>query len=66
MPLNPTTLSASLKTLLLANTDSKAIDNAALKALCDCIAEAVVTHITTQAVVVGTSVSGGAVTGVVE
>ncbi len=65
MALNPTTLSAALKSALLANTDAKAINNTALTALCDCIAQAVIVHITTQGVVIGTSATGGPVTGVV-
>jgi hypothetical protein len=51
MALNATTLSAAIKAGLLANGDAQAVDNAALTALCDEVASAVVAHITAQAVV---------------
>jgi hypothetical protein len=60
MALNATTLSAAIKAGLLANGDAQAVDNAALTALCDEVASAVVAHITASAVVtvpVGVAVS---------
>jgi len=51
MALSPSVLSAAIKAGLLGNGDSAAVDNDALTALCDEIAAAVVTHITSSAVV---------------
>ncbi len=50
-----------MRAALLAAPASKAQDNPALTAMCDAIAAAVVTHITTSAVVVGTANPGGLV-----
>jgi hypothetical protein len=47
-------LSATLRAGLLGNEDSAAVDNAALTALCDVIAEKVLAHIVANAVVTGT------------
>lgn len=60
MPLSATVLAASVKAKLLANDDSKAVDNAALDALCQAVSEAVVEHLTTAAVVVIAPPGGGA------
>ena len=51
MALSAPTLSAAIKAGLLANPDAAAVDNAALTALCDEIAAAVVAHIQAAAVV---------------
>lgn len=52
MALNATTLSGLIKSkLLAAAATSKAVDNAALTSLCDCIAQACVEHIVSAAVV---------------
>jgi len=66
MALSTSTLSAAIKAGLLANSQSQAVDNAALQALCDEVAAAVVNHITANAQVLpGTfSNSGGAVVGI--
>lgn len=45
------TLSSAIRAALLANPDAKAVDNAALTALCDAIATRVVAHIVANAVV---------------
>jgi hypothetical protein len=45
-------LSAALRAGLLGNGDSLAVDNAALTALCDVIAEQVLAHIVANAVLV--------------
>ena len=67
MPLSASVLSGLIKANLLGNAAAQAQDNPALQALCDEIAEAVVTHITTSAVVVPTALvapsGGGPVTG---
>ena len=69
MALNATTLSAAIRVNLLAGGASGATDNAALTALCDAIAGAVVGHIVASAVVVPTlmiappGTAGGPVTG---
>lgn len=55
MALNAATLSAAIKTNLLANDPTHATNNASLTALCDSIAAAVVTHITGSAVVLPTA-----------
>ena len=52
MPVNPGILSLNLKALMLANPAIGAVDGAALTGLCDAIASAVLTHLTTLAVVV--------------
>jgi hypothetical protein len=50
--LSASTLSELIKSkLLAAAADSKAVDNAALTSLCDCIAQACVEHIVAAAVV---------------
>lgn len=52
MALNSTTLSALIKSKLLADAaNSKAVDNAALTSLCDCVAQACVEHFVAAAVV---------------
>jgi hypothetical protein len=51
MALNASTLGSLIKSKLLADGDSAAVDNAALTALCACIAEACVEHIVATAVV---------------
>lgn len=52
MALNASTLGALIKSkLLAAAADSKAVDNAALTSLCNCIAQACVEHIVASAVV---------------
>lgn len=51
MPLSAPVLSLAIKQGLLAAPATQAQDNAALTALCDAIAQAVVMHITTNAVV---------------
>lgn len=52
MALNASTLGALIKSKLLADAgNSKAVDNAALTALCNCIAQACVEHIIAAAVV---------------
>jgi len=67
VPLSSSTLSSALRSALLANGDSNAVDNAQLTALCDEIASAVVTHIKNNAVVNPTLLvapsGGGPVTG---
>jgi hypothetical protein len=66
MALSASVLSTALRAKLLANAASKAQDNAALTALCDEIAAAVVEHIKTSAVVnvtVATTGSASAQTG---
>jgi hypothetical protein len=54
MPLTGTdaVLSASLRAALLANTATKALDNAALTAFCDVISATVIAHILANAIVV--------------
>lgn len=52
MPLNPATLSAQIKAARLAgNPGAEIVDNAALTADCDAIAQAVVSHIIANALV---------------
>jgi hypothetical protein len=52
MALNASTLSALIKSKLLADSaNSKAVDNAALTSLCNCVAQACVEHIVAAAVV---------------
>ena len=51
MALSASVLSAAMRAKLLADEDTQAVDNAALTALCDAIAEACVEHITAAAVV---------------
>jgi hypothetical protein len=51
MALNASTLGALIKSKLLADANSKAVNNAALTALCNCIAQACVEHIVAAAVV---------------
>lgn len=54
MPLSAPTLSAALRTAMLAAPAIGAVDGPALTALCDAIASTVVQHIVTNAVVSGT------------
>jgi hypothetical protein len=67
--LNATALAAAMKTALLADPKTAAIANDALDAVCAAIAQAVVTHITTSAVVLPLlmiappGMAGGPVTG---
>jgi hypothetical protein len=67
MALNPTTLANAIKSALLADPATGAQNNAALAAMCTAIATAVVTHITTSAVVVPVLLvappGGGPITG---
>ncbi len=56
--LDPSVLSLLIETALLSNPDTRAQEGTALTALCDCIAEAVVEHITTSAVVTVNSLNG--------
>lgn len=51
MALSASVLSGLIRSKLLADGDSAAVDNDALTALCDCIAEACVEHIVAAAVV---------------
>jgi hypothetical protein len=51
MPLNASALSTLMRSQLLASPASGATDNAALTAMCDAIAAAVVLHITSSATV---------------
>jgi len=51
MALSAPVLSAAMKAGLLANANAAAVDNAALTALCDEIAAAVVAHVTVAGVV---------------
>lgn len=51
MALNASTLGALIKSKLLADANSKAVNNPALTALCNCIAQACVEHIVAAAVV---------------
>ncbi len=51
MALNPGALSSSLRAAMLASPAIQAIDGPGLTALCDAIANAVVSHITASAVV---------------
>ncbi len=67
MSLDVTRLSAAIKSGLLGNSNAQAVNNAALTALCDQIAAAVVAEITGHAVVLPTLLvapgGGGPVTG---
>jgi len=67
MTLSASTLSAAIRSGLLANPDSGAQDTDALTALCDEIGAAVVAHITAAGVVLPTALvaptGGGPVTG---
>jgi len=67
MALNATTLGDAIKAALLADAETGAIDNAALTKTCTAIASAVVSHITTSAVVLPALLvappGGGPVTG---
>ncbi|MFA5436582.1 MAG: hypothetical protein WC372_11145 [Candidatus Neomarinimicrobiota bacterium] len=51
MSLSSATLSSAMRAALLAAPDAQAVDGPALTALCDAIASAVVSHVTTAAVV---------------
>lgn len=68
MPLDATRLAQALKAGLLSNPATAAQDNAALSAMCQAIAVAVVTEIKLNAVVVATAMAsspgGGPITGV--
>lgn len=67
MALSAATLSAAMKTALLADPGTGAVNNPALTKVCDAIAQAVVTHITTSAIVLPLLLvappGGGPVTG---
>jgi hypothetical protein len=67
MPLNATTLATAIRSALLANPSTGAVNNAALTATCTAIASAVVSHITSAAVVLPALLvappGGGPVTG---
>lgn len=67
MALSASRLSAAIRAGLLANSNSHAVNNAQLTALCDEIAAAVLAEITANAVVIPTLLvappSGGPVTG---
>lgn len=64
MALNAPALSALIKANLLANPASMAQNNAALSALCDAVAQAVVAHLlSAAALVVVTACPAGAGTG---
>jgi len=67
MALNATTLANAIKAALLANPATGAQNNAALDATCTAIATAVVSHITSSAVVLPALLvappGGGPVTG---
>lgn len=71
MALSSSRLASSIRSKLLANPASGALDNAALTAFCNAIAEAVVSEFTTNAVVSPTGApvpltappTGGPVTG---
>jgi hypothetical protein len=68
MSLNATVLKGLIKTNLLTDPDSMAVDNPALDAFCEAIAAAVVLHITsaaTLAVVTTCPAGGGTGTGTV-
>lgn len=53
MPLTGTesVYSAALKAALLANPNAAAVNNAALTALCDCIAQTIIPHIVANVLV---------------
>lgn len=51
MALSSSTLASLIRTKLLANPDTHAVDNPALTAFCTCIAEAVVEHVVANGVV---------------
>jgi hypothetical protein len=51
MALNASALSALIRSKLLADGNSAAVNNAALTALCNCVAQACVEHIVAAAVV---------------
>lgn len=51
MALSSTTLANLIKSKLLADATTHAVDNAALDAFCRCIAEAVIEHLTAAATV---------------
>lgn len=65
--LSASVLSAAMRAALLANVASKAQDNAALTAMCDSIAQTVIAHFTTNAIVLPLLLvappGGGPVTG---
>lgn len=67
MPLNQSRLSAAIRANLLADEDSKVVDNEALTTFCNAVASAIITEITANAVVISVSFvtgpSGGPVTG---
>lgn len=68
MALSSSVLSAAIRSAIIAKPAIQALDNPALTDLCDAIAGAVVSHITSAAVVVPTALvapsGGGPVTGV--
>jgi hypothetical protein len=67
MALSASVLSAAMRSALLANPDTQALPNDALTAVCDAIAQAVVSHITASAIVLPLLMvappGGGPVTG---
>lgn len=67
MPLDASTLSVAMQAALLADPKAQAINNDALKAVCDAIASTVVSHITAAALVLPVLMvappGGGPVTG---
>jgi hypothetical protein len=56
--LDTAVLSLLIETAFLNNSDTKAVEGPQLTALCDCIAEAVVEHILTSAVVTVSMAAG--------
>jgi cation transporter-like permease len=67
MPLDASRLAVAIRAALLADATSKAVDNAALTALCQAIAGAVIAEITANATIVPALLvappGGGPVTG---
>lgn len=65
MALNATQLAAAIKTNLLEEKETThAVDNPALAAFCDCVARAIVKHVTENGVVtITTAVATGAMGG---
>jgi hypothetical protein len=57
MPLSPPVLSGLIQTNMLANPAIGAVSGAALSGMCDAIATAVITHLTTAGVVTSTGVA---------
>ena len=61
MAFNPTACAAAMKTQMLSHPEIEAIDGAALQKQCEAIATAILTHIASTGIVVGTAT--GAVAG---